>query len=115
MSHPIEGQIVLLAGAKASVPLHRMEPLLEAAATHLRDVDLGQYETVVSDDERVVRLADPEFWSRMGDELDLERREWDAIRRAHEQQLRRMGSRTDRRDEFETALEIRTAVVVSTE
>lgn len=112
MNHPIEGQVVLLAGAKASVPLHRMKPLLGQAANHLRSVDLDQYERVYADGEREIYLADPDFWEREGQQLALARREWDAIRRAHEQQLRRIGSREDRRDEFETALEIRTAVVV---
>lgn len=114
MSHPIEGQAVLLAGAKASVPLERIQPLLVQAATHLRDVDLAAYECVHRDDERTIYLAEADFWRTAGEELALERREWDAIRRAHDQQLRRVGSRAGRRDEFETALEIRTAVVVET-
>lgn len=112
MTHPIEGQVVLLAGAKASVPLHRMTPLLAQAADHLRDVDLNEYERVHVDDAREVYLADPDFWAREGATMDLARREWEAVQRAHEQQLLRVGSRDDRREEFETALEIRTAVVV---
>lgn len=112
MSHPIEGQVVLLAGAKASVPLHRMKLLLAQATNHLRTVDLDQYERIHADDDRTIHLADPGFWEREGNAMELTRREWDAIRRAHEQQLLRVGSREDRRDEFETALEIRTAVVV---
>lgn len=112
MSHPIEGQVLLLAGAKASVPLHRMKPLLTQTATALRDVDLDQYERVFADDDRAIYLTDPDFWREHGERQDLARREWDAIRRAHEQQLLRVGNREDRREEFETALEIRTAVVV---
>jgi hypothetical protein len=34
------------------------------------------------------------------------------VRRAHEEQLRRYGGRTGRRDEIEAALEIREAVVI---
>ncbi len=102
----------MLAGAKASVPLHRMKPLLAQAATHLRGVDLEQYERVFEDDECAIYLSDPDFWRDHGAAMDLARREWDAIRRAHEQQLLRVGNREDRREEFETALEIRTAVVV---
>ena len=112
MSHPIEGQVLLLAGAKASVPLHRMKPLLAQTANHLRDVDLTQYERVFVDDERAIYLAESEFWEREGEAMDLARREWDAVRRAHEQQLLRVGTREGRREEFETALEIRTAVVL---
>ena len=104
----------MLAGAKASVPLHRMKPLLAQTANHLRGVDLEQYERAVEDDERAIHLADPDFWQEHGEAMDLARREWDAVRRAHEQQLLRVGSREDRREEFETALEIRTAVVVGT-
>lgn len=113
MTHPIEGQAVLLAGAKASVPLHRMKPLLAQAANHLRDVDLSRYEQVYADDERAIHLADLDFWHREGEAMDLARREWEALRRAHEQQLLKVGSREDRREEFDTALEIRTAVVVA--
>lgn len=112
MSHPIDSQVVLLAGAKASVPLHRMKPLLAQAENHLRTVDLDQYEQIHTDDDRTIYLADPDFWELQGQEMDLARREWDAIRRAHEQQLLRVGKREDRREEFETALEIRAAVVV---
>lgn len=115
MTHPIEGQVIMLAGAKASVPLHRMKPLLAQTANYLRSVDIEQYELVFEDDERAIRLADPDFWQEHGEAMDLVRREWDAIRRAHEQQLRRVGSRENRREEFETALEIRTAVVVATD
>lgn len=115
MTHPIEGQVVLLAGAKASVPLHRMKPLLSQAANHLRTVDVDQYERVYADDDRAIYLVEPEFWETHGARMDLARREWDAIRRAHEQQLRRVGTREGRREEFETALEIRSAVVVGSE
>jgi hypothetical protein len=49
----------------------------------------------------------------LGAELALGDREWKAVRRAHETQLERVGSRVGRREEFETALEIRSAVVIS--
>lgn len=113
--HPIEGQIVLLAGAKASVPLARMDPLLARTVEHLHAVDLDRYERVFADDERAIYLADPGFWESHGEQMGLARREWDAVRRAHAEQLLRVGSRTGRREEFETALEIRTAVVVGVE
>mgnify|MGYP006304914129 CR=1 FL=1 len=112
VSHPIEGQIVLLAGAKASVALTRMDPLLQRAARHLERVDCTQYERVHVDDDGAIYLVPPAFWRDHGTSMGLERREWDAIRRAHEEQLLRVGRRTGRRDEFETALEIRSAVVV---
>jgi len=51
-------------------------------------------------------------WAEVCSDLGLPEREVDAVRRAHAQQLRRVGSKTDRREEFETALEIREAVVI---
>ena len=44
--------------------------------------------------------------------MGLEEREWKALRRAHAEHLRRLGGDIDRRREFETALELREAVVV---
>ena len=35
MSHPLDGQVVLLAGAKASVPVSRLPELLERVQTEL--------------------------------------------------------------------------------
>ena len=53
-----------------------------------------------------------DHWVSVGETLGLPEREIDAVRRAHAQQLKRIGSKTDRREEFETALEIREAVVI---
>ena len=44
--------------------------------------------------------------------MGFEEREWTALRRAHAEHLQRIGSNLDRRREFETALELREAVVV---
>jgi hypothetical protein len=55
-----------------------------------------------------------DHWADLGDAIGLSRREADAVRRAHEEQLLHCGSNENRRDEFEAALEIREAVVVGT-
>jgi len=67
---------------------------------------------VVNGDGREAFLVDGDHWERVGAELGLGERERDAVRRAHAAQLERLGSETDRREEFETALEIREAAVI---
>lgn len=112
---PLDGDVLVLAGAKASVSPDRLPELVRRAQRHLGprlDEFERAYETVDADDERVVFLVSTGFWSDVGAELGLESREADALRRAHGQQLRRIGSETDRREEFVTALEIREALVV---
>lgn len=112
---PLDGDVLVLAGAKASVSPDSLPELVRRAQRHLAprlDEFERAYETVDSDDERVVFLVSTGFWSDVGAELGLESREADALRRAHGQQLRRIGSKTDRREEFVTALEIREALVV---
>lgn len=113
---PIDGDVFILASAKASVGA-RLPTLVEQAQADLgpRIEDLRrQYELVHESDEREVFLAEKGFWETVANRLDFDRREIDGIRRAHEEQLRDLGRRTGRLDEFETALEIREAVVVGT-
>ncbi|MFC4357588.1 hypothetical protein ACFO0N_06445 [Halobium salinum] len=113
--HPIEGQVLLLTAAKASVGPGALPDLLTRV-----QADLGprieeyrrRYELASEDDGRATFFVEPDHWDAVGDRLGFGRRETDAVRRAHEEQLRRVGSRTDRRDEFETALELRAAAVV---
>lgn len=112
--HPIEGQMVLLAGARASVPLQRLSPLLETVQTYLdehRETYGREYERVAGPDPAVY-LAPADHWETVAEAVELEEREADAVRRAHEAQFRREGRRTDRDEEFERSLEIRAPVVV---
>lgn len=113
-AHPIEGQVVLLAGAKASVPLSRLPDLLELVQEHLAErlADYRHQYECVHEDDLAAFLVPSDHWETLGAELDLDARETDAVRRAHEEQLLRIGRRTDRREEFEAALEIRTVVVI---
>lgn len=113
--HPLDGQPVLLAAATASVGPARLDDLLERVQAHL-DSRVGTYretyERVHATDERELFLVEEGYWERLGGELALDDREWDAVRRAHERQLRYLGRRRDRDAEYETALDIREAVVV---
>lgn len=116
---PIEGQALLLAGTKASVAPRRLPDLVRRAAADLRDRRATyerSRERVVDADEAGADadayLVPTGHWSAVGERLGLDAREADAVRRAHAEQLRRFGSETGRRDEFETALEIREAVVI---
>ncbi|APW96528.1 hypothetical protein CHINAEXTREME_01535 [Halobiforma lacisalsi AJ5] len=122
---PIDGQVLMLTAAKASVPADRLPDLVERAQTAL-EADLDQYrreyERVYAGpgtdngDEDADRLeaflVEWGHWETVGEELGFDRRERAAVRRAHEEQLLRLGRRADREDEFETSLEIREPVLV---
>ncbi len=118
MSNPIEGQVILLAGAKASVPLRRLPTLLSRAAVVLSDRRESydrRYERLHEDDDRRYYAVESDHWTGLGDELGFDDRETDAVRRAHTEQLLRAGRRADRREEFQTTLEIRECVVIERE
>jgi hypothetical protein len=105
---PIDPVPLRLAGAKASVSPERLPDLLRRAQADVvaRLADYRRrYECVHEDDERAVFLVPTDHWREVGDRLGLRRREADAVRRAHDEQLRRL-------DEFDAALEIREAVVI---
>ena len=57
-------------------------------------------------------FVESDHWAALGEEMDLEEHEWKGLRRAHAEHLERLGGDLDRRREFETALEVREAVVV---
>ncbi|ELY73100.1 hypothetical protein [Natrinema pallidum] len=114
---PIEGQVLALTAAKASVPPARLPDLLERAQTVLApklDRYRREYERLHATADRDVFLVDRGHWAEIGAAIGERDRELSAIRRAHEEQLLRIGRRTDREGEFETALEIRDAVVIGT-
>jgi hypothetical protein len=113
-THPIEGQIVLLAGAHASVTLDRLAELTERAhryvRTHRVEYD-REYERIDGSDGLVYYLVDPGHWNAVGATLGIDDRESDALRRVHAEQFRRDGRRLERLAEFETAMDIREVVV----
>ena len=113
--HPIGGQALLVAGAKASVPLERLPELAERVEADLRDRRESyrrEFECVHETPDRAVFFVPADHWEAVGDRLGFDRRELDAVRRAHEEQARRVASETGRREEFESAFEIRDAVVI---
>jgi hypothetical protein len=112
---PLDGEVLLLAGAKASLSLSELPDLVDDAQAHLGpelERYRREYEAVYEDDRLVVFLAEPDHWATLGGTLGLNDREADALRRAHEEQLLWSGRDAGRREEFESALEIREAVVV---
>jgi len=113
--HPIEGQIVLLVGAQASVTLKRLSELLHTVQAHLdgqQESYERQYERIGSVDGRVYYLVPSDHWETIGGEIGLASRESDAVRRAHEAQFDRDGRKQNRTDEFDAALEIRDVVAM---
>ncbi|SEH12771.1 hypothetical protein SAMN04487967_0957 [Natronorubrum sediminis] len=114
---PIEGQVLLLAAAKASVPPERLPTLVDQVQATLGPAlerYRRSYERCYASDEREVFLVDSDHWADIGAELEFGDRELAAVRRAHEEQFGRIGRRSDREAEFETALEIRAPVCIAT-
>ncbi|WP_049922652.1 hypothetical protein [Halopiger djelfimassiliensis] len=115
---PIEGQVLLLTAAKASVPPNRLPALVDRAQAVLdsrRERYRREYERVYEGETFEAFLVKWGHWDELGEELSLTARERSAVRRAHEEQLLRVGRRSDREPEFETALEIREPVVIGTD
>ncbi|MEF8785196.1 MAG: hypothetical protein V5A45_04625 [Haloarculaceae archaeon] len=114
-THPIDGQVVLQAGAFASVPLQTLSELIGRVQRHIDEHHTAyerQFECIESS-TRHYYLTPPSHWEGVAEELGLTDREVDAVRRAHETQFRRDGRRLERSEEFETALQIRSPVVVT--
>ncbi|SIR72655.1 hypothetical protein [Natronorubrum thiooxidans] len=112
---PIDGQVLILTAAKASVPPSRLPALVERAQETLEpelERYRREYERLAVDDDREVFAVEWGHWSSISEELGVTDRELSAIRRAHEEQLLRIGRRTDREETFETALEIREPICI---
>ena len=112
---PVEGQLLLLAAAKASVGPARLSELVDRVQAELDeelDTYRGRFERIHAADEREVFLADEDHWETVGDRLEFSERETDAVRRAHREQLLRIGRQEDREPEFEAALDIRDPVAI---
>jgi hypothetical protein len=114
---PIEGQILVLTAAKASVTPARLPVLVAQAQAYLR-AELPryrrEYERPHADGDREAFLVEWGHWEELAEALGFDDRERSAVRRAHEEQLLRIGRRTDREAEFETALEIREPLLIGT-
>ncbi|MDS0220502.1 hypothetical protein NDI54_03955 [Haloarcula sp. S1AR25-5A] len=117
-SYPIEGQIVLLAGTQASVPLDQLPDLLERVQTYLREHRAAydrEYERINGPRAADYVCVEAGHWDTIGADLDLGEREQDAVRRAHDAQFERDGRRLDRSEEFEATLEIRDVLAITAE
>ncbi len=116
ISLPLDGLALVKAGAKASVGPSRLPALLREVQSEI-DAQFEEFrrrhEQVYDDPNRTVFLAGTDYWTTLGQDLGLAERETDAVRRAHAEQLRRMGEETGRSEEFETAMEIRHPVVIN--
>ena len=115
---PIEGEVLVLVAAKASVGPQRLPELVDRVAADLdpqRETYAREYERAYETDGRTAFFVEDGHWGTIRDRLDFGEREIDAVRRAHHEQLTRDGRRLGRIEEFETALEIRDCVVLGTE
>jgi hypothetical protein len=112
---PLDGNAVVLAAAKASVSGELLPDLVGRAQELLdsrRDRYERGYECIHEDGEAAVFLVEEGHWADLGEAFDLERREWEALRRAHGEHLKQLGGDLGRRTEFETALDVREVVVI---
>lgn len=112
---PIDGNALVLAAAKASVSGERLPDLVDRVQAHLgaRQPAYGRrYECAHEDDDQTVYFVEEGHWADLGEELGLDDRECQSVRRAHEEHLSRLGTGLDRRSEFETALDVREVVVI---
>jgi hypothetical protein len=116
--NPLDGNPLLLAAAKASVGPQLLPDLVEHVQDHLGprlEAYRREYERALRTDDYEVFFVEAGHWDDLGEEFDLEPRERDAVKRAHEEQLLHAGGEMDRRGEFDTALELREVVVVGVE
>lgn len=112
---PLDGNALVLAAAQASVSGERLPELVDRAQAHIApkvEAYRRQYERAHADETQTVFFVEEGHWESVGEELDLEPREWKALRRVHAEHLKRLGNDLDRREEFETALELREVVIV---
>lgn len=115
---PIEGRILMLAAAKASVGPQRLPDLVDRVQSDLgdrRESYARRYERAYGTDDYDAFFVEDGHWAQIGERVGLADREIDAVRRAHHEQLTTDGRGSDRIAEFETALEIRDCVLIATE
>ncbi|WP_424015132.1 hypothetical protein ACOZ35_03750 [Halorubrum xinjiangense] len=114
-SYPIEGTALVKTAALASVPAARVPSLLARVQADLGpriDAYRRRYERIAAEPDRETFLVEPDHWEAVADRVGLTERERDAVVRAHEAAVERIGSGSGRREEFDTALEIRSGVVI---
>jgi hypothetical protein len=115
--YPIGGPALVKTAALASVPAERLPALLARVQADLGpriDDYRRRYERIAAEPDRETFLVEPDHWEGIAERLGLSNRERDAVARAHETAVERAGSGRTSREEFETALEIRSGVVIGT-
>ena len=115
--YPIDGPALVKTAALASVPAERLPALLARVQADLGpriDDYRRRYERIAAESDRETFLVEPDHWEGIAERLGLTDRERDAVVRAHETAVERAGSGRTPREEFETALEIRSGVVIGT-
>jgi len=113
--YPIEGTALVKTAALASVPAERLPELLARVQADLGprlDEYRRGYERIAAEPDRETFLVEPDHWDGVADRLGLSARERDAVARAHETAVERAGTGRTSREEFETALEIRSGAVI---
>lgn len=115
---PFDGAVLQQVANPEGVGPRELPELLEGVEDHLVDCRKSlrrRFECAHSDDHRELFFVPPDYWEGVAAVLDLSPLEKQAVRRSHERQLLRTGAETRRGVEFDAALDIRTAVVVSRE
>jgi len=116
-NYPIDGTALVKTAALASVPAERLPALLARVQADLGpriDEYRRRYERIAAESDRETFLVEPDHWEGVGARLGLSKRERDAVSRAHESAVERAGGGRTSREEFRTAREIRSGVVIGT-
>ena len=71
-----------------------------------------RYERAHDGESQAAFMVEEGHWADLGEEMVLDERKWEALRRAHAAHLRELGADLDRSEEFETPLHFREAVVL---
>lgn len=111
---PIEGTVLVLVTAQAAVG-ERVPDIVDDVQAHLGprlDEYRRRYEVIEETDDAVVVLAPDGHLETVGDELDLNDREVDAVRRAHTEQARRIAREAGDEAAVDAATEIRDPLVI---
>ena len=115
---PFDASVIQQVTSPEGMGASELPELLGRVDAHLtgeRESLRRQFERAHADDRRELFFVPPDYWETMASTLSLTPRQEQAVRQAHERQLLRVGAETRRGMEFDAALDIRTAVVVSQE
>lgn len=117
-SVPFDAAVLQQVATADDVGAGELPELLGRVEAHLVDTRESlrrKFESPYADDRRELFFVPPDYWEGVASVLPLTPREKRAVRRTHERQLLRIGAETRRGAEFDAALDIRTAVIVSRE